>query len=79
MVQHADIDHTGLPGVGGGTGGIVGYDINRYTGGDITLNNVDGAVVEGNVLGDVGLLGLSFLNRLNMQREGSTMTLTRRF
>jgi aspartyl protease family protein len=47
--------------------------------GDITLNNVDGAVVEGNVLGDVGLLGLSFLNRLNMQREGSTMTLTRRF
>lgn len=47
--------------------------------GDITLNNVDGAVVEGNVLGELGLLGLSFLNRLNMQREGSTMTLTRRF
>jgi len=47
--------------------------------GDITLNNVDGAVVEGNVMGELGLLGLSFLNRLNMLREGTTMTLTRRF
>ncbi|HET9404022.1 MAG TPA: TIGR02281 family clan AA aspartic protease [Burkholderiales bacterium] len=47
--------------------------------GDITLNDVDGVVVEGNVMGELGLLGLSFLNRLNMRREGSTMTLTRRF
>ena len=47
--------------------------------GDITLNDVDGVVVEGKVMGELGLLGLSFLNRLNMQREGSTMTLTRRF
>lgn len=47
--------------------------------GDIALTNVDGVVVEGNVMGEHGLLGLSFLNRVNMQREGSTMTLTRRF
>lgn len=47
--------------------------------GAITLNNVDGAVVEGNALGEFGLLGLSFLNRLTMRRDGSTMTLTRRF
>jgi aspartyl protease family protein len=47
--------------------------------GDITLNNVDGVVVEGNVMGNLGLLGLSFLNRLDMRREGSTMTLTKRF
>ena len=47
--------------------------------GDISLTNVDGAVVEGNVMGEHGLLGLSFLNRVNMQREGSTMTLTKRF
>lgn len=47
--------------------------------GDIALNDVDGVVVEGNVMGELGLLGLSFLNRLNMRREGSTMTLTRRF
>ena len=47
--------------------------------GDITLNDIDGVVVEGSVMGELGLLGLSFLNRLNMRREGSTMTLTRRF
>lgn len=47
--------------------------------GEIALSNVDGAVVEGNVMGAHGLLGLSFLNRVNMQREGSTMTLTKRF
>lgn len=47
MVQHADIDHTGLPGVGGGSGGIVAYDINIYTGGDITLNNTTLSAVSG--------------------------------
>ena len=47
--------------------------------GDITLNNVDGAVVEGNVMGELGLLGLSFLNRLEMKRDGQTMTLIRRY
>ena len=47
--------------------------------GEIALTNVDGVVVEGNVLGELGLLGLSFLNRVSMQREGSTMTLTKRF
>lgn len=47
--------------------------------GEIALSNVDGAVVEGNVMGEHGLLGLSFLNRVNMQREGSTMTLTKRY
>jgi|SRR5882672_4262045 len=47
--------------------------------GEIALTNVDGVVVESNVLGELGLLGLSFLNRVNMQREGSTMTLTKRF
>lgn len=47
--------------------------------GDIMLNNVDGLVVEGNALGGVGLLGLSFLNRIEMRREGDSMTLTRRY
>jgi len=47
--------------------------------GDITLTNVEGAVVEGSVMGEHGLLGLSFLNRVVMQRDGSTMTLTKRF
>lgn len=47
--------------------------------GDITLNNVDGVVIEGNRLGAHGLLGMSFLNRTEMRRDGDTMTLTRRF
>lgn len=47
--------------------------------GDITLNNVDGLVVDGNALGGAGLLGMSFLNRIEMRREGDSMTLTRRY
>jgi len=47
--------------------------------GEIVLNNVDGVVVEGNALGGVGLLGMSFLNRTEMKRESDTMTLTRRY
>lgn len=47
--------------------------------GDITLNNVDGVVLENQQLGRFGLLGLSFLNRTEMRRDGDSMTLTRRF
>lgn len=47
--------------------------------GDIVLHNVDGVVVEGDVLGGVGLLGMSFLNRTDMRRHGDTMTLIRRY
>jgi aspartyl protease family protein len=47
--------------------------------GDITLHNVDAVVVEGNALGGVGLLGLSFLNRTEMRRDGDRMSLTRRY
>ncbi len=45
--------------------------------GDITLHNVD-ALVQQNEM-PVALLGMSFLNHLEMQREGSTMTLKKRF
>lgn len=47
--------------------------------GDITLNNVDGIVMENAQLGHHGLLGMSFLNRTEMQRNGDSMTLIRRF
>jgi len=47
--------------------------------GDITLRNVDGVVLESDLLGGVGLLGLSFLNRTEMRRDGDTMTLMRRY
>ncbi len=46
--------------------------------GGIELTNVEGMVLEQG-LGAVGLLGMSFLNRVEMQRDGQTMTLIRRF
>jgi aspartyl protease family protein len=45
--------------------------------GDVTLNQVDGIVIEGGL--EVALLGMSFLNRTEMKREGQVMTLTKRF
>jgi aspartyl protease family protein len=46
--------------------------------GDITVNNVDASVIEGDKL-PVALLGMSFLNRMEMRREGTTLTLIRRY
>jgi aspartyl protease family protein len=46
--------------------------------GNIVLTNVDGAVHTNNQLPDV-LLGMSFLNRLDMRRENGNMTLLRRY
>jgi aspartyl protease family protein len=46
--------------------------------GDIEINNVDAVVSEADAMG-VTLLGMSFLNRMEMKRDGQSMTLTRRF
>jgi aspartyl protease family protein len=46
--------------------------------GDISLTNVDGLVLDGDGL-SVVLLGMSFLNRVEMRRDGQTMTLIKRF
>ena len=46
--------------------------------GEITLNNVDCVVVDGLGL-NIALLGMSFLNRTQMKRDGDTLTLVRRF
>jgi aspartyl protease family protein len=45
--------------------------------GNITVNNVDAAVIENQAL--PALLGMSFLNRMEMRRDGQTMVLTKRF
>ena len=45
--------------------------------GDITLTNVVGTVSEGP--SHVALLGMSFLNRTQMNRDGDTLTLVRRY
>jgi aspartyl protease family protein len=46
--------------------------------GDITVNAVDAVVMEGAGLA-IALLGMSFLNRMEMRRDGQTMVLTKRF
>ena len=46
--------------------------------GDISLNQVEGTVIEGEGL-SIALLGMSFLKRLDMKREGTTMTLTKQY
>ena len=46
--------------------------------GDITLNNVDAAIIDGAGL-KFALLGMSFLNRTAMNRDGDTLTLIRRY
>ncbi len=46
--------------------------------GDITVNNVDAVVIDSNKLG-IALLGMSFLNRMEMKRAGDTLTLIKRF
>ena len=45
--------------------------------GEIVLNNVDALVHQQEM--PFALLGMSFLNRMEMRRDGSTMTLTKRF
>jgi aspartyl protease family protein len=45
--------------------------------GGIELHDVDGIVLEQGL--SVGLLGMSFLNRVEMKRDGDVMTLIRRF
>ena len=45
--------------------------------GDVTLHNVDALIHQSEM--PMALLGMSFLNRMEMQRDGSTMTLKRRF
>ncbi|MDO8178508.1 MAG: TIGR02281 family clan AA aspartic protease [Undibacterium sp.] len=45
--------------------------------GDVELNQVDASVNEGGL--PVTLLGMSFLNRMEMRRDGEQMTLTKRF
>ncbi len=51
--------------------------LDRVRVGGIELSGVDGIVIEEGL--PVALLGMSFLNHVNMRREGGTMTLTRRF
>lgn len=52
--------------------------LDSVTLGELTLTNVEGAVHESGGL-DIALLGMSFLNRTEMRREGPNLTLTKRY
>ena len=52
--------------------------LDSVTLGDITLLNVDGVVMAGPGL-DIALLGMSFLNRTEMRRDGGYLTLIKRY
>jgi len=52
--------------------------LDTVTIGGITAYNVEAVVAEGSGL-DVALLGMSFLNRTEMRRDGAYMTLTKRY
>ena len=58
----------------------VGYlvKLDSVTVGGVTLYGVEAVVVDGAGL-SLPLLGMSFLNRMDMKREGNIMTLTKRF
>jgi aspartyl protease family protein len=45
--------------------------------GNVVLNDVDAVILEGDSL-SIALLGMSFLNRTDIKREGTTLTLTKR-
>ena len=61
-------------------GNVSGYLIKLDTVsiGSVTIYGVDAVVIESRGLASA-LLGMSFLNRMNMKREGDIMTLTRRY
>lgn len=72
---------SGKRGVASTAGGYVGaYSVrlDRVKVGSITLHNVDASVIDGTHPEEV-LLGMSFLGRLDMRREGAKMELNRRY
>src|SRR5467141_1199810 len=68
----------GLMGTANGTVVVYRVKLDTVRVGDILVNNVDAAVMEGNPM-PFALLGMSFPNRMEMKREGQTMVLIRRF
>lgn len=71
----------GRRGISNTANGQVAYyhiTLNTVKVGDVTLHQVDAAVIDGEGM-DITLLGMSFLNHLEMKRAGSTLTLTKRY
>lgn len=67
----------GLVQTASGTAPVYRVTLDQVKLGGIALSAVEGVVIEQGL--EIALLGMSFLNRLEMKRDGDTMTLTRRF
>jgi aspartyl protease family protein len=61
-----------------GVAAVYNVMLDSVTVGDVTLLNVEGLVHEAAGL-DMALLGMSFLSRTEMRREGETLTLVKRY
>jgi len=68
----------GLMSTANGIAGAYRIKLDTVRVGDITANNVDAVVMEGSGPG-FALLGMSFLNRVEMRRDGQTMVLIKKF
>lgn len=67
----------GMVNTANGTAPVYKVRLNTVKVGDIELNQVDALVQEAGL--PFALLGMSFLNRTEMRREGDHMTLTKRY
>ncbi len=68
---------TGYTQTANGVTQVTQVKLDRVRVGEIMLNNVDALVHDQDM--PIVLLGMSFLNRMEMQREGNTMTLKKRY
>jgi aspartyl protease family protein len=80
--RHAGINYLagtrGLTQTANGVVPVYAVKLDTLRIGDITVNNVDATVIEGDKL-PIALLGMSFLSRMEMKHDGSTLTLIRRY
>jgi len=67
----------GLTNTAGGFVAVYRVRFDNVKLGSIELTGVEGIVIEQGL--DVALLGMTFLNRVDMKRDGQTMVLVRRF
>ena len=68
---------TGMVNTANGLAPVYRVQLNTVRIGDIELTQVDASVHESGL--SFALLGMSFLNRTEMRREGQQMTLTKRY
>jgi len=67
----------GLTNTANGQASVTKITLDTVRVGDITLHNVDALVMQNDM--PVALLGMSFLSRMDMQRDGDKMTLKKRY